>query len=138
MPMYNEGTFIGFLFFNSNSANVFDEKILKHLDIYGNMISLLIINEFSSINTLSAAIKTTGKFSHLRDPQTGSHLDRMSHYSRIIACSLAEQYDLNDTYIEHIFMFAPLHDIGKIGIPDKILQKPGKLTDEEKVVMKTH
>ena len=138
MPMYNEGVFIGFLFFNSDTKDVFNDNVLRQLDIYGHMISLLVINEFSSISTLTAAIKTTGKLSHLRDPETGSHLDRMSRYSRIIANALADKYDLNDSYIEHVFMFAPLHDIGKIGIPDNILLKPGLLNDDERIVMKTH
>jgi len=138
MPIYNEGIFIGFLFFNSNEKDVFNESVLSHLDLYGHMISLLVINEFSSIQTLTAAIKTTGKLSHLRDPETGSHLDRMSRYSRIIAHALADTYNLDDTYIEHIFMFAPLHDIGKIAIPDNILLKPGNLDEEEWAVMQTH
>ena len=138
MPMYNQGIFIGFLFFNSDKKDVFDDNVLRQLDLYGHMISLLIVNELSSIQTLSAAIKTTGKLSHLRDPETGSHLDRMSRYSRIIANALADKYDLNDTYIEHIFMFAPLHDIGKIAIPDNILLKPSNLDEEEWEIMKTH
>jgi len=138
MPMYNEGIFIGFLFFNSDKKDVFTENVLRQLDVYGHMISLLIINEFSSIQTLTAAVKTTGKLSHLRDPETGSHLDRMSRYSRIIANALADKYALDDSYIEHIFMFAPLHDIGKIGIPDSILLKPGALDEKEWAIMQTH
>ena len=138
MPMYNEDIFIGFLFFNANAKNVFDENVLRQLDIYGHMISLLVINEFSSIQTLTAAIKTTGKLSHLRDPETGGHLDRMSRYSRLIANALADKHKLNDAYIEHIFMYAPLHDIGKIGIPDRILLKEGPLNEEEWHVMQTH
>ncbi len=138
MPIYNEGVFIGFLFFNSDEKDVFEESVLRQLDLYGHMISLLVINEFTSIQTLTAALKTTGNLTHLRDPETGSHLDRMSRYSRIIANDLAEKYELNDNYIEHIFMFAPLHDIGKIGIPDKILLKPGPLDEKEKRIMQTH
>ncbi len=138
MPIYNEGMFIGFLFFNSDKKDVFNESVLRQLDLYGHMISLLIINELTSVQTLSAAIKTTGNLSHLRDPETGSHLDRMSRYSRIIANALADKYELNDSYIEHIFMFAPLHDIGKIVIPDNILLKPGPLNEEERSIMQTH
>jgi HD-GYP domain-containing protein (c-di-GMP phosphodiesterase class II) len=62
----------------------------------------------------------------------------MSRYSRLIAAELATKYDLDDTYIEHVFMFSPLHDIGKIGIPDNILFKPARLDNEEKNIMKTH
>ena len=69
-----------------------------------------------------------------RDPETGAHIQRMAHYSRLIAKSLglpaAEQ--------QLIFDAAPLHDVGKIAIPDAILLKPGKLTPEEFEVMKQH
>ena len=138
MPMFNNGTFCGFIFFNSDKQNVFLENVLRQIDIYGHLISLMVINELASIRTLAAAVKTTGNLSHIRDPETGSHLDRMSRYSRLIANSIAEKYKLNDDYIEHIFMFSPLHDIGKIGIPDNILLKPDKLNDREKTIMDTH
>ena len=138
LPMFNSGEFIGFLFFNSYESKIFTEQVLQKLDVYGHLIALMVINELSSISMLGAAIKTTGHISHLRDPETGSHLDRMSRYSRLIALELAEKHDLSDEYIEHVFMFAPLHDIGKIGIPDNILLKPDRLTDQEMSVMKTH
>ncbi|MCG6871894.1 MAG: HD domain-containing protein [Gammaproteobacteria bacterium] len=138
LPMFNNGAFVGFVFFNSRETDVFGEAVLKQLDIYGHLISLLIINELTSIRTLTAAVKTTGRITHARDPETGSHLDRMSRYSRLIAASLAETHGLDDSYIEHVFMFAPLHDIGKIGIPDNILLKPGKLNKDENAVMRTH
>ncbi|MDH5425091.1 MAG: HD domain-containing protein [Gammaproteobacteria bacterium] len=138
MPMFNNGVFFGFIFFNANETDVFTESVLQQIDIYGHIISLSVINEMASIQTLSAAIKTTGSFTHTRDPETGSHLDRMSRYSRLIATSLADKYNLDDSYIEHIFMFSPLHDIGKIGIPDNILLKPEKLNDAEKTIMQTH
>jgi len=138
MPMFNNGVFFGFIFFNSKETDVFDEKTLRQLDTYGHLISLMVINEITSIQVLSAALKTTGSFTHLRDPETGSHLDRMSRYSRLIAESIADQYELDDDYIEHIFMFSPLHDIGKIGIPDEILLKPDRLDAGETEVMHGH
>lgn len=138
LPMFNEGEFIGFIFFNSLEKDVFTEKVLRQLDVYGHLIALMVISELSSINILTAAVKTTGNITHHRDPETGSHLDRMSRYSRIIALALADKYELDDEYIEHVFMFSPLHDIGKIAIPDRILLKPGPLDSEEMSIMKTH
>ena len=138
MPMFNEGQFFGFMFFNSYEKDVFEEKVLREIDLYGHMISLMVINELSTIDTLKAAVKTTGSITHCRDPETGSHLDRMSRYSRLIASALSDKYDLDDAYIEHVFMFSPLHDIGKIGIPDNILLKPSTLDSDEKTIMKTH
>ena len=138
LPMFNEGVFFGFIFFNSIEKNVFTEHVLSQIDVYAHMISLMVINEFSAVKTLTAAIKTTGHITHCRDPETGSHLDRMSRYSLIIANAIAEKYDLNDEYIQHIFMFSPLHDIGKIAIPDNVLLNPNRLEKYEMEVMKTH
>ncbi|MDH5358132.1 MAG: HD domain-containing protein [Gammaproteobacteria bacterium] len=138
MPMYNHGEFFGFLFFNSKDIDVFNKQTLSEVDVFGHMISMMIIKELSNIKTLAAALRTTSKITHMRDPETGSHLDRMSRYSRLIAKALADKYDLTDDYIEHIFMFSPLHDIGKVGIPDTILLKPGKLDHDEMEIMKTH
>ena len=138
LPMFNEGRFFGFMFFNANEKDVFTENVLRQIDIYSHMISLMVINELASIKNLAAAVKTTGRMTHIRDPETGSHLDRMSRYSRLIATVLAEKYNLDDIYIEHIFMFSPLHDIGKIGIPDSILLKPGELDKDERTIMNSH
>ena len=138
MPIFHGGEFVGFLFFNSHQSDVFTENILSVLDIYGHLIALMIVNELAMLKVMNAALKTTSGITHFRDPETGSHLDRMSRYSRIIAESLTDQYDLDDAYIEHIFMFSPLHDIGKIAIPDNILLKPGPLNEEERSIMNTH
>lgn len=138
LPMFNNGEFIGFLFLNSREANVFTEDVLEQLDIYGHLIALMVTSEIAAVHTLAAMVKATGHITHRRDPETGSHLDRMSRFSLLIANALSEKNDLDDDYIQHVFMFSPLHDIGKIGIPDHILLKPGKLSEEEMVVMKTH
>jgi len=138
MPIYHSGVFIGFIFFNSYETDVFNESVLREIDLYGHLVAMMIVNEITSIKTLSAALRTTSHLTHIRDPETGSHLDRMSRYSRLIAMKLAATRELDDDYIEHLFMFAPLHDIGKIGIPDSILLKPGPLDDDERRAMQSH
>ena len=138
MPVFRQGTFLGFLFFNSYKKEAFTENALQLLDVYGHLISLVVVNELASLNTLSAAVKVTSQITHARDPETGSHLDRMSRYSRLIARALAVRHNLDDDYIEHVFMFSPLHDIGKIAIPDSVLLKPGPLDDDERQLMRGH
>ncbi len=138
MPMFSGGVFFGFIFFNSYEKDVFIDTALNELDVFGHMISLMVISELSAVRTLAAAVATTARITHLRDPETGSHLDRMSRYARLIARALAPRYQLDDDYIEHVFMYSPLHDIGKIGIPDQILLKPGTLNAEETVIMQSH
>ncbi|MBN2289795.1 MAG: HD domain-containing protein, partial [Candidatus Glassbacteria bacterium] len=77
-----------------------------------------------------------------RDEETGFHLERMAHYSVAIARTLGKmglyRDVLDENYIDLLFESAPLHDIGKVGVPDSILQKPDKLTPEEFEIMKTH
>jgi response regulator RpfG family c-di-GMP phosphodiesterase len=69
-----------------------------------------------------------------RDEDTGMHIYRMSHYARIIAKELG----MDKVFQEDILNAAPMHDIGKVGIPDNILLKPGRLTKEEFEIMKSH
>jgi HD-GYP domain-containing protein (c-di-GMP phosphodiesterase class II) len=138
MPMLHNGEFVGFLFFNSYEMDVFTEHALRDIDVYGHLIALMVINELTTLKILNAAVKTSAHITHMRDPETGSHLDRMSRFSRLIAKALADKYDLDDEYIEHVFMFAPLHDIGKIAIPDAILLKPDQLDETERQIMNTH
>lgn len=138
MPLYQSGTFIGFLFFNSLQPHPFVPKVLRQIDIYGHLIALMVINELTAIRTLLSAVRVARSITYYRDIETGSHIDRTAHYARLIAREIAQNHNISDEQIEHIFMFSPLHDIGKIGIPDSILRKPGKLNEEETKVMMTH
>ncbi|OIQ26430.1 two-component system response regulator [uncultured Vibrio sp.] len=79
-------------------------------------------------------IQRLGRAAEYKDNETGMHVIRMSHYSRIIA----EQLDVNERWKELVFQASPMHDIGKIGIPDKVLGKPGKLDAEEWDTMQQH
>ncbi|MDN4503573.1 two-component system response regulator [Alteromonadaceae bacterium BrNp21-10] len=79
-------------------------------------------------------IQRLGRASEYKDNETGTHIIRMSHYSKLIA--LAYGYTEEDA--DELFHAAPMHDIGKIGIADQIMLKPGKLTDEEFDEMKKH
>lgn len=138
LPMYLNGVFFGFVFFNSYRKNAFAKAALDTLDLYGHLVSLMVINELSLIHTMLAAVKTARDMTAYRDVETGSHLDRMSHFARIIAKALAPKFGFDDEYIEHLFLFAPLHDVGKIGVPDRILHKRSPLTVQEYEQMKQH
>jgi response regulator RpfG family c-di-GMP phosphodiesterase len=77
-----------------------------------------------------------------RDPETGTHLERVQIYCRLLAermrASSAFLGIIDNDFVENLFRSAPLHDIGKVGVPDRILRKPGKLTAEEFELMKQH
>ena len=90
----------------------------------------------------SATILGLAKLAEYRDEGTGTHLERIREYCRIIAeqmATLAKYRDyISPTYIEDIFRSSILHDIGKVGVPDAILLKPGELTPDEFEIIKTH
>ena len=90
----------------------------------------------------AASIRALAHLAETRDPETGNHILRTQGYVRLLATKLQHHArfaeTLTDGYIKMLADSAPLHDIGKVGIPDSILQKPGKLTPEEWEIMKTH
>ena len=92
--------------------------------------------------TRDVAIVSLSALAESRDNETGAHILRTQEYVRALAKHLSqfEQHKalLTDNYIELLYKSAPLHDVGKVGIPDNILLKPGKLTDDEFEVMKGH
>lgn len=138
LPMFSNGEFFGFAFFDSGKRDPFTDDALHYLNLFGHLIALLFISDVSAVRTLAAAVKTAREMAQHRDVETGAHLDRMAHYARLIARELAYAHALDDEYIERVFLFAPLHDIGKIAVPDRILLKPGRLDHAEYEIMKTH
>jgi putative two-component system response regulator len=85
-------------------------------------------------NTRLQVVQRLGMAAEYRDEETGNHILRMSHISAL----LARAYGWNEAAIELILNASPMHDIGKIGIPDAILLKPGKFEPDEWEIMKTH
>ncbi|UCE90021.1 MAG: HD domain-containing protein [Pseudomonadota bacterium] len=138
MPMFFDGDFFGFVFFNSTDARRFAPDVVSQIDPFGRLLALMVVSEIRAIRRLSAATKTIRHITASRDCETGAHLERMSRYARIIACELAEGHNLSDEYIDHVFLFSPMHDIGKIAIPDIVLLKPGGLDHDEYALMQTH
>jgi PAS domain S-box-containing protein len=82
------------------------------------------------------------RLAEYRDPETGAHLERMQRYARILAQHLARnpryQRLIDEEYLDALYYSAPVHDIGKVGIPDAILLKPGPLTPAERAIMEEH
>jgi HD-GYP domain-containing protein (c-di-GMP phosphodiesterase class II) len=138
VPMYDNGGFLGFIFFDSTQPGYFDARVQRDLLLYCNLINMALSAELSAVRAVLVSAQVAREFVDLRDFETGAHLERMAQYARLIAKGVAADYQLSDETIEHIYLFAPLHDIGKIGIPDHILLKQGPLTSDERVFMQTH
>ena len=95
-----------------------------------------------SLETRDVTIFAMAKLAESRDPETGAHLERVRTYSRSLARWLADQgqlgHEIDPAFVGMIYLTSPLHDIGKIGIPDSVLLKPGRLSDREFEIMKSH
>jgi putative two-component system response regulator len=92
--------------------------------------------------TQQVSIRALAHLAEIRDPETGNHIRRTQGYVQRLATRLREHprfaATLNEHYIDLLVRSAPLHDIGKVGIPDHILLKPGKLNADEWAIMQTH
>lgn len=95
-----------------------------------------------SLETRDVAIFALAKLAESRDPETGAHLERVMNYSRLLARQLPSMGHYTDQidgdYVRAIYTTSPLHDIGKVGIPDYVLLKPSRLSDREFDIMKNH
>lgn len=95
-----------------------------------------------SLESRDLLIFSLAKLAESRDPETGAHLERMRNYSRLIAQCLSELDNyrgiVDGEFVDLVYHTSPLHDIGKVGIPDNVLLKPGRLTASEFNVMKRH
>ena len=142
LPLTMGNAVFGFLFLSSRQKNFFD---LNHLHLAEKIVYEIkgLLNRTYFTKVIFNKI-TTG-FSELvdkKDNETGQHINRMVNYSTLLAQKLVEKnhpdYPINDKIVLEIERNAAVHDIGKVGIPDSILKKPGKLTDEEWEIMRTH
>ncbi len=95
-----------------------------------------------SLETRDVAIFALARLAESRDPDTGAHLERVQAYSRLLAQKLATRSKFQDVvnaeFIRLIYLTSPLHDIGKVGVPDGVLLKQGRLTAHEFDIMKRH
>lgn len=142
LPLTMGNAVFGFLFLSSREKDFFN---LNHLHLAEKIVyeikGLLNRTYFTKV----VFSKITSGFSELvekKDNETGEHILRMVNYSTLLAYKLIEKnhpdYQIQERMVLEIERNAAVHDIGKVGIPDSILKKPGKLTEEEWEIMRTH
>ena len=109
-------------------------KKINYILAYATDITSVLEAEQEIINTQKDVVYTMGAIGETRSKETGNHVKRVAIYSEILAL----KYGLPKEEAELLKLASPMHDIGKVGIKDEILNKPGKLTDDEFKIMKTH
>lgn len=137
-PLFDGRHLRGFLFYDADTKDYFSPAAVHRLQIFSDLVSLLLTSTFFPARMLRSAVHAATYVSHTRDPETGAHLERMARYARLVALELRESHELGPAFIEHLLTFAPLHDVGKVGVPDAVLLKTGPLTDDEFLVMRSH
>lgn len=142
LPLLVSSEHIGFIFFSSNKPNVYKASHVDFLESVSSAIAISMEKNIFIDELVYSSVLALAKLAEAKDEETGDHIDRMRKY----ACKLAnllkaeERFEniIDPEFLMDMEKFSPMHDIGKVGIPDNILLKPGKLTEEEFNVMKTH
>ena len=119
-----------------------DDFLSKPLDPEELLVCLKQAERILTLETRDLALFALAKLAESRDAETGAHVERVQSYTRLIAKHLSPevkaQHGMDEEYIRLLYQTSPLHDLGKVGIPDNILLKPGKLTTDEFAIMETH
>lgn len=119
------------------SPAIVQARVKTHLALYDQTRELERMVDQRTRELLTSrgqVIRRLGRAAEFKDNETGNHVIRMSHYARLIGAAAG----LGDTAQDVLFNTAPMHDVGKLGVPDSILLKPGKLDAAEWLVMKQH
>jgi len=138
VPLFDGDLLQGFLFLDSRQPALFTATVIDRLDVYVNLVRMLICHRLTCMRALVGSVRVAREFARMHDSDAAGHVERMARFARLIARRLAAEHGRNDEFVEQVFLFAPLHDIGKLGIPDGILHKPRSLTAQERAVMATH
>lgn len=142
VPMKQAGGSDAILVFAASQRDAYTPDHVAFLSNIAAQIGQIIEKTVVMEGLVVAAVEGLAKLAESRDPETGDHLVRMSLYSAIIAEELErdDKYQslITPAYVRDVFRFAPMHDIGKVGISDDILLKPGKLDADERKEMERH
>lgn len=147
LPLVFNSRCVGFVFINTDKPGAYTQEhvalVQRFFVIIKNYVYHHYIVQLILAQTAGAFVRTMEK----KDDETSAHIIRMSNYSHVLAKGLNEHtrrgtiktgYEVTQRKVREIFWFAPLHDLGKIGIPDAVLFKQGGFTPEERRIMETH
>lgn len=142
MPLLSNKLETVVLVFASQTIGSYTQEHLEFLTNIASQIGHSFEKTIGMESLVISAVKGLAKLAESRDPETGDHLYRMSRYSALVAEELGKsvkyQHMIDSIYVRNVFRFAPMHDIGKVGISDDILLKPGRLDDAEMKLMRRH
>ena len=142
MPLTGSKFDTAMLVFASSQADSYNAEQLEFIANIAGQVGHGFEKTLGMETLVISTVKGLAKLAESRDPETGDHLFRMSHYSALVAEEMAhtEHYQalITPQYVRDILQFSPMHDIGKVGVSDSILLKPGRLDEQELKLMQVH
>jgi HD-GYP domain-containing protein (c-di-GMP phosphodiesterase class II) len=138
LPIRRQHDFFGFLVLESHPGVRLSNHALHELLAWAPLAADLLAQSISEVGTLIGATRYALDLTLIRDRDTGEHQLRLRDYIRVLATELAAAHGLPERYVAELTLFGPLHDIGKVGVPDAILLKPGGFDALEWERMKEH
>ncbi|AUL99763.1 HD-GYP domain-containing protein [Pseudothauera hydrothermalis] len=137
-PLRRDQRLHGLLIIESDPAVPLPASQICQLLAWAPMAASLVAQSIESVRTLIGTTRFALDFTLTRDRETGEHQLRLRDYILALAAELSSAHGLKDAFIAELALFGPLHDIGKVGIPDAILLKPGRFEAHEWELMKEH
>lgn len=142
LPLNVRDNCVGVVFFSSDSKEAYTTEHTGFLKTMALSLAAAFDQSFLNDQLIVSTIEGFSKLVESKDSETGNHIERMQRYAVMLA-EMASAKDafpnqIDEAFIKQIEAFSPLHDIGKVSIPDHILMKPGKLTPQEFELMKEH
>ena len=138
IPTFSSTQFRGFIFLISLDKNAFYEHDFAQLKPYLEMLQSAILSEFELVNELVEKAHRLVARSPVYQRESYAHKQRVADYTNRIALGLADQYDFDDEWVEHLTLFAQFHDIGKVMLPAELLCKQSPLTSQELILLQSH
>lgn len=142
LPLIVRERCLGVVFFSSIEMGAYNQNHVKFLKTIADSLAISFDQSFLNNRLLISTISGFARLIESRDTETGNHIERMQMYSVMLAEILQRKSKYSESITEHFINevrdFSPIHDIGKVAVPDEILRKPGKLSEDEFEIMKKH
>lgn len=138
IPAFNAQQFRGFVFLNSHHKDAFNESGIEAVKPYLNMLEATIFSEYQLVDRLVEKANKLVARSPVYQRESISHKQRVSSYTNLIALELADRYDFDDEFVEHLTLFSQYHDLGKVMISPELLCKQQALAAEEVAELRRH
>ncbi|HAS6348535.1 HD domain-containing protein [Vibrio sp. IRLE0018] len=138
IPCFEQDKFVGFLFLNSRQENAFDESLIEKVKPYIDMVKFSIVSEYQIVHAIAGCAERTQALFPVYHKDSCAHKERISHYTRIIATEMANDWLLDDETIEHLSLFSRFHDLGKVRLSIDLICKSETLDTSERSTMRNH